>query len=154
MNAAAAPPILVVEDSPEDFATIVRALRAAGVEHAIHRCEDGDEALEFVARRGRHAGAPEPAFVLLDLNLPGSDGREVLAVLKGSPATCHIPVVILTTSDDERDVRTSYRAGANGYVRKPVDLASFLETVQGIGRFWLRTALLPFGEAGAGLRQV
>lgn len=139
-------PILIVEDSPEDFETTVRALRKAGLANPIHRCEDGDDALDFLHRRGRWAepvAAPRPGIVLLDLNLPGTDGREVLAAIKRDDALRSIPVVILTTSTDERDVERCYADGANSYIKKPVDLAGFMRAIQRLKEFWFEIVIVP-----------
>lgn len=141
-------PLLLVEDSPEDFEATVRALRKAGLANPIVRCEDGDDALDFLHRRGRYAeaSAPRPGIVLLDLNLPGTDGREVLAEIKGDPALRSIPVVILTTSTDERDVERCYIAGANSYVKKPVDLDGFMRAIQRLKEFWFEIVIVPRTE--------
>lgn len=141
-------PILLVEDSPEDFEATVRALRRAGLVNPILRCEDGDEALDFLHQRGRFAepgAAPRPAIVLLDLNLPGTDGRDVLAELKANPALRSIPVVVLTTSTDPRDVERCYHAGANSYIEKPVDLERFMQTIQRFTEFWFHIVVTPGG---------
>ncbi|HEX2025557.1 MAG TPA: response regulator, partial [Actinomycetota bacterium] len=125
--------ILLVEDSPEEYEATVRALKKAGLANPIHRCEDGDEALDYLFRRGRFAdpaAAPRPGIVLLDLNLPGTDGREVLDAVKADDDLRSIPVVVLTTSTDERDIERCYQAGANSYVKKPVDLDGFLTAVR------------------------
>jgi CheY-like chemotaxis protein len=142
-------PILLVEDSPEDFEATVRALRKAGLANPIFRCEDGDEALDFLYRRGRFAApeaAPRPGIVLLDLNLPGTDGREVLAAVKSDPALRSIPVVVLTTSTDERDIDRCYQAGANSYISKPVDLDGFMQAVQSLKDFWFEIVIVPKAE--------
>lgn len=148
MNLSPQQPILLVEDSPEDFEATVRALRKAGLANPIVRCEDGDDALDFLHRRGRYAeaSAPRPGIVLLDLNLPGTDGREVLAEIKGDPALRSIPVVILTTSTDERDVERCYIAGANSYVKKPVDLDGFMRAIQRLKEFWFEIVIVPRTE--------
>lgn len=142
-------PILLVEDSPEDFEATVRALKRAGLANPILRCEDGDDALDFLFRRGRHAGpgaAPRPGIVLLDLNLPGTDGRDVLAALKADPSLRSIPVVVLTTSTDERDVARCYQAGANSYMSKPVDLDGFMRAIQLMKDYWFEVVIVPKGE--------
>lgn len=146
MNLGPQQPILLVEDSPEDFEATVRALKRAGLANPIHRCEDGDEALEFLFRRGRYAdpaSAPRPGIILLDLNLPGTDGREVLAEIKADAALRAIPVVILTTSTDERDVERCYSAGANSYIKKPVDLDGFMRAIQRLKEFWFEIVIVP-----------
>ena len=142
--------ILLVEDSPEDYETTVRALRKAGLANPIHRCEDGDEALDFLFHRGRYAdpaSAPRPGIILLDLNLPGTDGREVLAAVKADQSLRSVPVVVLTTSTDERDIDRCYQAGANSYVNKPVDLEGFMRAVQRLKEFWFEVVIVP--RAGA-----
>lgn len=138
--------ILLVEDSPEDREATVRAFRRAGLANPIHECEDGEEALEYLQHRGRYAdpkSAPRPSMVLLDLNMPGIDGREVLAAIKGDPELQEIPVIVLTTSSDERDVEACYRGGANSYVQKPVSLDGFVQAVQRLKEFWFEVVLLP-----------
>lgn len=138
--------ILVVEDSPEDYETTVRAMRRAGLGNPIARCEDGDEALDYLFQRGRYGGAAAPArpgIVLLDLNLPGTDGREVLVEVKSDEDLRRIPVIVLTTSTDARDIDRSYRAGANSYVRKPVDLDGFVVAIQRLKDFWFDVVVLP-----------
>jgi CheY-like chemotaxis protein len=141
--------ILLVEDSPEDFEATVRALRKAGLANPIFRCVDGDAALDFLSRRGRCAdpmAAPRPGIVRLDLNLPGTDGREVLAAVKADPALRGIPVVVLTTSTDERDIDRCYQAGANSYVHKPVDLDGFMRAIQGLKDYWFQIVIVPRAE--------
>jgi CheY-like chemotaxis protein len=142
-------PILLVEDSPEDFEATVRALRKSGLANPIFRCEDGDEALDFLYRRGRYAdpkSAPRPGIILLDLNLPGTDGREVLATVKADASLRSIPVVVLTTSTDERDIERCYGAGANSYVNKPVDLDGFMRSIQRFKDFWFEIVIVPKAE--------
>lgn len=149
MNLGPQQPILLVEDSPEDYEATVRALRRAGLANPILRCEDGDEALDFLHRRGRYADpatAPRPGIILLDLNLPGTDGREVLAEVKADPQLRPIPVVILTTSTDERDVERCYHAGANSYIKKPVDLDGFMRAIQRLKEFWFEIVIVPRSE--------
>ncbi len=139
-------PILLVEDSPEDFETTVRALKNAGLANPIVRCEDGDEALDYLYHRGRYtdpANAPRPGIILLDLNLPGTDGRQVLVEVKKDEALRAIPVVVLTTSTDERDIDFSYQAGANSYIKKPVDLEGFFQAIQRLKEFWFEIVIVP-----------
>jgi CheY-like chemotaxis protein len=127
----------------------VRALRLGGLPTPIFRCVDGDEAIDFLYRRGLFADpkdAPRPGIVLLDLNLPGTDGREVLAAIKTDPALRSIPVVVLTTSTDERDIDRCYQAGANSYVHKPVDLDGFVRAVQRLKDFWFEIVVVPKAE--------
>lgn len=139
-------PILLVEDSPEDFEATVRALRRAGLANPILRCEDGDQALDYLHRRGAYADparSPRPGIILLDLNLPGTDGRQVLDEIKAAPDLRPIPVVVLTTSTDERDVERCYAAGANSYIKKPVDLEGFMRAIQRLTDFWFEVVILP-----------
>ena len=141
-----AEPILLVEDSPEDYEVTVRAFRKANLVNPVFRCQDGEEALDFLYRRGRYADparSPRPGLILLDLNLPGTDGRQVLAQVKADAQLRSIPVVVLTTSADERDIEGCYRAGANSYVRKPVSLDAFLRSVQLLKNYWFEVAILP-----------
>ena len=141
----AAPPveILLVEDNPGDVRLTQEALKEGKVYNNLHWAKDGVEALEFLRRKGRHADAPRPDIILLDLNLPKKDGREVLAVIKTDSELKHIPVVVLTTSKAEEDVLKSYALHANCYVTKPVDLEKFIQVVQSIDRFWLTVVTLP-----------
>jgi CheY-like chemotaxis protein len=139
-------PILVVEDSPEDFETTVRALRKSGLQNPIFHCADGDEALDFLYQRGVHGQptpAPRPGIILLDLNLPGTDGREVLATIKHDDRLRQIPVVVLTTSDDARDVAVCYGTGANSYMKKPVGFEAFVQAIQRFKDYWFEVAILP-----------
>ena len=139
-------PILLVEDSPEDYEVTVRAFKKANLANPVFRCQDGEEALNFLYQRGAYADparAPRPGIILLDLNLPGTDGRQVLAQVKGDPRLRPIPVVVLTTSSDERDVESCYRAGANSYIQKPVSLDSFLRAIQVLKNYWFEIVILP-----------
>jgi two-component system response regulator len=139
-------PILLVEDSPEDFETTQRAFRRSGLKNPILRCADGDEALDFLFQRGSHADAPRPGVILLDLNLPGTDGREVLAELKASDDLKQIPVIVLTTSSDERDVQACYKAGASSYIQKPVDVEGFMKAIERLNDYWFEVVILPKGQ--------
>jgi CheY-like chemotaxis protein len=142
-------PILLVEDSPEDYEITLRALRKAGLANPILRCPDGDEALDYLNQRGVYAApgeAPRPGVILLDLNLPGTDGREVLAEIKQTDDLKTIPVIVLTTSADERDVSGCYQAGANSYIQKPVGLKKFQKAIQRLKDYWFEIVLLPPGE--------
>jgi CheY-like chemotaxis protein len=139
-------PILLVEDSPEDFETTERALRKSGLKNPIFRCADGDEALDFLHRRGRFADpetSPRPGVILLDLNLPGTDGREVLNEVKTDPKLKQIPVIVLTTSKDDRDIEVCYRCGANSYIQKPVDLDGFMKAIERLNDYWFEVVILP-----------
>ena len=139
-------PILLVEDSPEDFETTERAFRKSGLKNPIFRCSDGEEALDFLLRRGSFADpetSPRPGVILLDLNLPGTDGREVLQEIKAHPDLKKIPVIVLTTSKDDRDVQACYQAGASSYVQKPVDLDGFMKAIERLNDYWFEVVILP-----------
>lgn len=142
-------PILLVEDSPEDFETTERAFRKSGLRNPIFRCSDGEEALDYLFRRGQYADpakSPRPGVILLDLNLPGTDGRQVLSEIKSVDGLKDIPVVVLTTSSDERDISACYRAGANSYVQKPVDVDGFFKAIERLNGYWFEVVILPKGE--------
>src|SRR4051794_28214029 len=129
--------ILLVEDSPADVDLTREALEDAKVHNNLNVVNDGVEALAFLRREGVHAAAPRPDLILLDLNLPKKDGREVLAEIKADPILRRIPVVILTTSQAEQDILKSYDLHANCYISKPVDLDAFVDVVRSIEGFWL-----------------
>src|ERR1700687_1420873 len=135
--------VLLVEDSPGDVRLTREAFKDAKVHINLHVASDGAEALAFLKREGEHFGAPRPDLILLDLNLPKKDGREVLAEIKESPALKSITVVILTTSASEAYILRSYRLHANCYIAKPVDLDGFLKVVKSIDGFWLSVVKLP-----------
>jgi len=135
--------ILMVEDNPGDVRLTVEALKEGKVRNNLHTVEDGVEALEFLRRKGRYAEAVRPDLILLDLNLPKKNGREVLAEIKEDPDLKRIPVVILTVSQAEQDIVKSYNLHANCYITKPVDLDQFLEMVKSIENFWLTVVMLP-----------
>jgi two-component system response regulator len=135
--------ILIVEDSPEDYAATERAFRKSGLRNPIQHCSDGDEALDFLFRRDRFTDAPHPGIILLDLNLPGTDGREVLNEIKCDPQLKMIPVVVLTTSSDERDVQACYAAGANSYIQKPLSIEGFLTAIQRLSEYWFEVVIFP-----------
>jgi CheY-like chemotaxis protein len=140
--------ILLVEDSPSDVRLTREALAGTRLVDALHVVGDGVEALAFLRREGRYAGAARPGLILLDLNLPRKDGREVLAEIKADPDLRRIPVVVLTTSRAEQDILRSYDLHANAYVSKPVAFEAFLAAVQALESFWLAVATLPAdGEA-------
>ena len=141
-------PILLVEDSPEDYETTQRAFRKSGLRNPIFRCADGDEALDYLFHRGQYAdagAAPRPGVILLDLNLPGTDGRAVLTEIKANPSLKQIPVIVLTTSSDQRDVNACYRAGASSYIQKPVDLDGFMRAMERLNDYWFEVVILPKG---------
>jgi two-component system, chemotaxis family, response regulator Rcp1 len=135
--------VLLVEDSPGDVRLTREAFKEAKVLINLNVASDGVEAMAFLGREGKYADAPRPDLILLDLNLPKKDGREVLAELKESPALKSIPVVILTTSASEGDIHGSYQLHANCYITKPVGLDGFLKVVKSIDSFWLSVVKLP-----------
>lgn len=135
--------ILLVEDSPGDARLTQEALRDSKVQNNLSVVEDGVEALAYLRREGIYAGVPRPDIILLDLNLPRKDGREVLEEIKADPELKRIPVVILTTSDDDKDILASYDLHANCYITKPVDLSRFMTIVKSIESFWFSIVKLP-----------
>ena len=138
--------ILLVEDNPGDIRLTKEALKEAKVLNTLTVVQDGVEALTCLRRQGQYADAKRPDLILLDLNLPRKDGREVLAEIKNDEALKFIPVVILTTSQDEQDVLKSYGLHANCYITKPVELEQFISVVKAIEDFWLGIVVLPSGE--------
>jgi len=146
---SAAIDVLLVEDSPGDVRLTQEALRDANEAVHLHVVTDGVEAMQFLRREGVHANAPCPDLILLDLNLPRMDGREVLALIKEDDRLKTIPTIILTTSAAEADIMKSYRLQANCYLTKPVQLDAFENVVQSINDFWLTKAKLPYqGHSG------
>jgi CheY-like chemotaxis protein len=135
--------VLLVEDDPGDELMTREAFQENKVRNVLHVVRDGEEALDFLNRRGAHAGAPRPGLILLDLNLPRFDGRQVLAEIKADPDLCTIPVVVLTTSEAEEDILRSYKLHANAYVTKPVDFERFIEVVRQIDDFFVTVVKLP-----------
>ncbi len=143
MTKATAIEILLVEDNPGDVRLTQEALKDGKVLNHLSVVRDGEEAMQFLRREAPHADAPRPDVVLLDLNLPRKDGREVLADIKADPDLRRIPVVILTTSNHERDILKAYDLAANCYITKPVDLDQFIHVVRSVGDFWLTIVKLP-----------
>jgi CheY-like chemotaxis protein len=139
--------ILLVEDNLGDARLTQEALKEGKIRNNLHHAKDGVEALQFLRREGGHAAAPTPDIVLLDLNLPKKDGRQVLAEMKADEALKTIPVVVLTTSEAEQDILRSYELHANCYVTKPVDLEKFISIVRAIEDFWLAVVKLPPSQA-------
>jgi len=135
--------ILLIEDNPGDVRLTKEALREGGSWMELSVVEDGLEAMAFLRREGRYASAPRPDLILLDLNLPQKDGREVLAEIKSDRMLARTPVVVLTSSHADRDICRAYELGANCYVTKPVDLEEFLQVVKAVEDFWLAVAELP-----------
>lgn len=135
--------MLLVEDNPGDARLAIEALKDAKVHNNLHWVQDGVEAMDFLRRKGNYSDAPRPDVILLDLNLPKKDGREVLADVKADEDLRRIPVVILTISDAEEDVIKTYNLHANCYIRKPIDLDQFVAVVKAIEDFWLTIVKLP-----------
>jgi CheY-like chemotaxis protein len=135
--------VLLVEDNPGDVRLTQEAFKDAKMHLELHVVPDGQEAMEFLRREGRYAQSPRPDLVLLDLNLPRKDGREVLADLKSDPDLMSIPVVILTTSTSDVDIQRTYLLHANCFISKPVDMEGFLTVVKSIDEFWLSVVRLP-----------
>jgi two-component system response regulator len=135
--------ILLVEDNPGDVDLTKEALEGAKVCNRLHVAEDGEQALDFLFRKGQYADAPRPDLILLDLNLPKRDGREVLEEIRADADLTEIPVVILTTSQADEDVGHAYRLHANCYIAKPVRFQQFLHVIQAIEEFWLTVVKLP-----------
>lgn len=135
--------ILLVEDCPGDARLMQEALAECGARSRVHVVRDGVEAMQYLRRNGRHGEARMPALILLDLNMPRKDGREVLAEIKNNNELKVIPVVVLTTSGAEEDIVASYRLHANSYITKPADLSEFVATVKTIEEFWLKVVRRP-----------
>jgi CheY-like chemotaxis protein len=135
--------ILLVEDNPGDVRLTEEALKDGKMLNNLSVVKDGEEALRFLRRQAPYADAPRPDVILLDLNLPRKDGREVLADIKGDPELHRIPVVVLTTSNHERDILKAYDLNANCYITKPVDLDQFIRVVRSVSDFWLTIVKLP-----------
>ncbi len=135
--------ILLIEDSPSDAHLTIQSLQQAKITNTLHWVEEGEAAMDFLHQRGNYANETRPDLILLDLNLPGMDGREVLAEVKADPELKRIPVVVLTTSSNEADVLRSYDLHANCYVTKPFDVQQFIQVVQMISDFWLTAVRLP-----------
>jgi chemotaxis family two-component system response regulator Rcp1 len=140
--------ILLVEDSPGDANLALEALETSKIRNTVSVVTDGEEAIAFLRGTGKHAGATRPDLILLDLNLPKKDGREVLAEIKADKDLKSIPVVILTTSQAEEDILRSYNLHANCYITKPIDLHQFIGVIRAIEDFWLTIVKLPSKGAG------
>jgi CheY-like chemotaxis protein len=139
-------PLLVVEDSNEDFKMLQRLMRRMAVQNPIYRCTNGDEVLDFLYQEESSQssnGVPKPSVILLDLNLPGIDGRDILERLKQDISFRKIPIVVFTTSSNPKDIEFCYQKGANGYLVKPMDAQELQKTVQAFVDYWLETNTLP-----------
>lgn len=142
--------ILLVEDSDEDYYITCRAFKKSGLGNNILRCVDGEDALDYLNRRGKYQDKkkyPWPNMILLDLNLPKKDGREVLQIIKTEPSLKEIPVIVLTTSSNEKDIAQCYLNGANSYIKKPVDFENFMKAVQTLKDYWFEIVVLPKRES-------
>jgi two-component system, chemotaxis family, response regulator Rcp1 len=143
MNTARPIEILLIEDSPSDAALTIEALQNGKISNNLSRVGDGIEALAYLRQQDRFAKSPRPDLIMLDLNLPKKDGREVLRELKNDPSFKLIPVIVLTTSRADKDVLQSYELNANCYITKPVDFQQFIDVVKSIEHFWLSVVTLP-----------
>lgn len=138
--------ILLIEDNPDDVEAVQRSFKKAGISHPLHWCTTGQDGLDFLKRRGQYALTEKllpPALILLDLNMPGIDGRAILDQIKQDKELRRIPVLILTTSTDARDINRCYDLGASTYIQKPVDFAGLVHVARQIRDYWLALALLP-----------
>ncbi|MBX3045986.1 MAG: response regulator [Anaerolineales bacterium] len=135
--------ILLVEDNPGDVRLTQEAFKDGMLRNNLHVAMDGEQAMDFLYRRGQFAEAPQPDLILLDLNLPKMNGREVLAAIKQDESLKRIPVVVLTTSQDEADITESYRQFASSYIVKPVSMEKFLKVVSSFKQYWLSVVKLP-----------
>lgn len=138
--------ILLVEDNPGDIRLTEEALREGKVKNILHKVENGVEAMAFLCREGKYADAAQPDLILLDLNLPLKDGREVLAEIKSDEQLKRIPVIVLTTSRAEADILYTYDNHVNAYITKPVDLDQFIKVIKTIEDFWFEIVMLPGRE--------
>ena len=138
--------VLLVEDNPGDVRLATEAFERVGDDVRLHVVNDGADALDFLYKQSGHADAPDPGFVLLDLNLPGKDGRAVLRTIKGDTKLRHTPVIVFTSSDSAEDVREVYDEHANAFITKPMDLARYMDVIEQMKTFWLSVATLPPGN--------
>ena len=144
--------VLLVEDDPGDQEITRRALEEDVIRVDLRIVEDGEEAIAYLLRQGRYAApqaAPRPDLILLDLNLPKKDGRAVLQAVRADPTIDFIPIVVLTTSDQEADILRSYKLGCNSYITKPIDVQKFFATIRELGTYWLELVSLPRDAAGS-----
>ena len=146
MNEENKQPLLIIEDSDEDFAALTRTIIKAKISNPVYRCEDGEEALDFLYHEGEYENeslSPRPSLIVLDLNLPGTDGREVLAEIKQNKELQTIPVVVFSTSSNPKDIDACYRYGVSGYMVKPMNVDRLNKLVQTFLEYWLQTVELP-----------
>lgn len=139
--------ILIAEDSDDDYEITLHAFKKSGnMKNSLYRVEDGQELLDYLNKNGKYADFEDwllPGIILLDLNMPGIDGRTALQEIKGDERFRNIPVVVLTTSDDEKDINECYKVGANTYIQKPVDLDGFFNAIKNLKEYWFEIAILP-----------
>ncbi|WP_066426459.1 response regulator [Anabaena sp. 4-3] len=141
-----AQPLLIIEDSDEDFEVLRRIMQRETVLNPIFRCSDGDEALDFLYHTGDYSDAktaPRPSIILLDLNLPGTDGRELIAQVKQDQDLRHIPIIVLTTSSNPKDIEICYRYSVASYILKPIDINRLVKTIHTFLTYWLDIVILP-----------
>ncbi len=141
--------ILIVEDSEDDYEATIRAFKKANLYNPVTWCKSGREALDYLRHEGGFTDpekAPRPGLVLLDLNMPGLDGRKTLQLIKENQQLKRIPVIVLTTSSDQRDIESCYQMGANTYVQKPVSFDGLIEAIKRLKEYWFEIALLPKDE--------
>jgi CheY-like chemotaxis protein len=138
--------LLVIEDSQADFESLKRVMKSLNFSYPIYRCSNGDAALEFLFQEGDYAEpekAPRPNLILLDLNLPGTDGREVLATVKKTEELKLIPIIVFTTSGNQKDVQFCYTQGVNNYILKPMGVSALTETINILMKYWFEFSILP-----------
>lgn len=143
-------PLLIVEDSDEDFSTLVRIMQELQFQHPVYRACDGEEALDYLYHRGLYADpqvSPRPVVIVMDLNLPGTDGREVIAQVKQDHTLKSIPIVVLTTSDNPCDVSSCYHLGINSYMLKPMGIPALRQTIQSCLHYWFEAIVLPTDDS-------
>ncbi|MEB3343225.1 response regulator [Okeania sp.] len=141
--------LLVIEDNEEDYAALTRIMKKLDFQHPIYHCLDGDEALDFLFNTGEYSDpkiAPRPTIILIDLNLPGTDGREVIKVIKNNQELKTIPVVVLSTSSNPQDIHICYEQGVNSYMEKPVNIKDFHTNIENFLSYWFRTVILPINS--------
>ncbi|NEQ40911.1 MAG: response regulator [Okeania sp. SIO3I5] len=139
--------LLVVEDNQEDYVALTRIMRKLDFQYPIYHCEDGDEALDFLFQTGEYSDpeiAPRPTIILIDLNLPGTDGREVIKVIKNNQQLKKIPVVVFSTSSNPQDIHICYQQGANSYMQKPVNIKDLSKNIEIFLFYWFQAVILPY----------
>ncbi|MEA5500054.1 response regulator [Limnoraphis robusta Tam1] len=140
------PYLLIVEDGDEDFEVFLRLMKSSNFAYPIQRCIDGDEVLDFLYFQGEYTNREnqaDPAIIVMDLNLPGMDGRDVIAILKQDPRLKIIPIVVLTTSSNPKDIQACYQQGVNSYIQKPIGLDCLKKNIQDFISYWFETVILP-----------